>query len=70
MAWKIIFNYQDGGQLKISKSSGKLTKEKAEEYRKEYARRSNDGGTVYTSPYKSCKPISLDEYINGTEKVR
>ena len=65
MAWKIIFNYQDGGQIKVSNNNRKLTKELAEKYQKQSARPSNDGGTVYISPYKTCKPTPLADYING-----
>lgn len=63
MAWKIIFNYKDGGQIKVSNNQRKLTKEMAEHYQKQYAKPSNDGGVVYISPYKTCEPISLDDYI-------
>ena len=65
MAWKIIFNYQDGGQIKVSNNNRKLTKELAEKYQKQYARPSNDGGTVYICQYKTCKPAPLADYING-----
>lgn len=65
MAWKIIFNYQDGGQIKVSNNNRKLTKELAEKYQQQYARPYNDGGTVYISPYRNCKPTPLADYING-----
>ena len=68
MAWKIIFKYNDGGELKVSNSSRKLTKEMAERYRQQYAKPSNDGGTVYTLPYKSCVSIPLADYISGKEQ--
>lgn len=63
MAWKIIFNYQDGGQLKVSNNQKKLTKDMAEYYQRLYAKPSNDGGMVYLSPYKTCEPMSLQDYI-------
>lgn len=63
MAWKIIFNYQDGGQLKVSNNQRKLSRQMAESYQKQYAKPSNDGGMVYISPYKTCTPISLADYI-------
>lgn len=63
MAWKIIFNYQDGGQLKVSNNQRKLSRQMAESYQKQYAKPSNDGGMVYISPYKTCTPIPLADYI-------
>lgn len=68
MAWKIIFKYKDGGQIKVSNGQRKLTKELAEHYRGMYAKSSNDGGMVYTTPFKSCKPVPLDDYIKNAEK--
>lgn len=66
MGWKIVFNYADGGRLKVSSNArGILTKELAEKYKEQYAKSSNDGGMVYNTPYKSCKPIPLNDYING-----
>ena len=64
MAWKIIFTYQDKSQLKVSNNKKALTKELAVKYQKAYARPSSDGGIVYISPYKSCTPVGLQEYIN------
>lgn len=63
MAWKIIFSYKDGSQLKVSKNQKKLSKELAEHYQKLFAKPSNDGGMVYISPYNTCEPIALDNYI-------
>lgn len=67
MAWKIVFKYNDGGQIKVSNNGRKLTREIAEHYQKQYAGASSDGGMVYTSPYKTCVPLSLTDYINGKE---
>ena len=66
MAWKIIFSYKDGSRLKVSKNQKKLPKDSAEYYQKLYAKPSNDGGMVYISPYNTCKPISLGDYIAQT----
>lgn len=63
MAWKIIFSYEDGSQLKVGKNQKKLPKDLAEYYKSLYAKPYNDGGMVYISPYKNCEPISLDNYI-------
>ena len=68
MGWKIIFNYHDGGQIKISKG-GKaiLAKHTAERYREDYAKPSNDGGMVYHSPFKTCTPVPLAQYIKNAQ---
>ena len=66
MAWKIIFTYKDGSQLKVSNNQRKLPKDLAEHYQRQYAKPSNDGGMVYISPYKNCEPISLDNYLAQT----
>lgn len=69
MGWKIVFNYYDGGQLKISQGGKRtLTKQIAEKYQKEYARRSsNDGGMVYHTPFRTCTPVPLAEYIKTVD---
>lgn len=64
MAWKIIFTYADGGKIKISNNKKQLPKELAEKYQKQYAKPSNDGGVVYISPFKTCKPVALQKYID------
>lgn len=66
MAWKIKFTYKDGSELKVS-SNKKITKELAEYYQKQFAKPSNDGGMIYISPYKTCTPIALKDYINSQE---
>lgn len=63
MAWKIIFSYNDGSQLKASKNQKKLPKDLAEHYQKLYAKPNNNGGMVYISPYNTCEPMTLDSYI-------
>ena len=67
MAWKIIFTYHDGGKIGVSNSRVKLSKHIAENYQKRYAKPSNDGGIVFVSPYKTCAPIPLSEYIAKSE---
>ena len=67
MAWKIIFLYSDGSQLKVSSPKKTLPKDLAEHYRKEYAKPGNDGGMVYISPFKNCEPVPLQDYINRKE---
>ena len=68
MAFKIVFQYQDGGKIEVNNSKKKLTKELAEYYQKQYAKPSNDGGTVYIPPYRSCVPVPLDKFI--TEQMK
>lgn len=64
MAFKIIFKYKDGSEIKISNSNRKLTSELAKKYQNMYANPLNDGGTVYVSPYKACEPTSLNTWIS------
>ena len=63
MAFKIIFKYKDGSEIKISNSSRKLTSELAEKHQNMYANPLNDGGTVCVSPYKACEPTPLNTWI-------
>lgn len=67
MAWKIVFTYGDGSQIKISNNKKQLPKELAEKYQKQYARPSNDGGKVYISPFKTSEPVALQDYISRKE---
>lgn len=68
MAWKIVFTYGDKSQIKISNNKKQLSKELAEKYQKQYAKPSNDGGVVYISPFKTCKPVALQDYIDQKGK--
>ena len=69
MAFKIVFSYHDGGKIAVSNSSKvKLDKNLAEHYQKLYAKPSNDGGMVYTPPYKNCVPIPLNEFISKLQE--
>lgn len=65
MAWKIVFSYQDGGKIEVSKREKKLSKEMAQHYQKQYAKPSNDGGMVYHYPFRQCVPVPLADYIES-----
>ena len=69
MAWKIIFSYRGGGEIHVSKNQKRLDNATAEYYRKQYAKPWNDGGMVYISPYKTCKPIPLIDYIRRLNEM-
>lgn len=65
MGFKIIFSYDDGGRITVSNHKQKLTKALAEFYQDRWAKPSNDGGMVYTTPIRTCTPVPLAEYIEN-----
>ena len=65
MAYKIIFSYKDGGEIKVSNSHKKLTVVLAKKYQNMYSKPSNDGGMVYIPPYRTCTPVPLNVWINN-----
>lgn len=64
--WRIIFQYSDGGKIKVS-NKGHITLEQAEKYYKQYGIYS-DGGFYQESPYKTYEPEHLTKVIARLRK--
>ena len=61
--WRIVYTYYDGSTLKISGNQRKLPYRLAVKYQIEKTSPQNDGGMVYHTPFRTCKPEPLKRYI-------
>lgn len=60
--WKIIFNYTDGGRLKLTNSVKPIDARLASKYLEMYGRNS-DGGFFQQYPVRKYKAIPLREVV-------
>ena len=69
MAGRIYFRYNDGRVIGVGFDTKKLPLSSAKEYQKRFTRPDNDGGMVYTSPYR-LPPIPLSDYITNFKATK